>query len=74
MKNKKYNYGTAILAAFEYLLENYKEVFIIGQGLWSPWYVGNTMTDLDKNFGKIYLFLFISSIILFLFSPPNGIK
>ena len=51
MKNKKYNYGTAILAAFEYLLENYKEVFIIGQGLWSPWYVGDTMTDLDKKFG-----------------------
>ena len=52
MKNKKYNYGTAILAAFEYLLENYKETFVIGQGLWSPWYVGNTMTDLDKKFGK----------------------
>ena len=51
MKNKYYNYGTAILAAFEYLLENYREVFIIGQGLWSPWYVGNTMTDLDKKFG-----------------------
>ena len=51
MKNKNYYYGTAILAAFEYLLENYREVFIIGQGLWSPWYVGNTMTDLDKKFG-----------------------
>ena len=51
MKNNKYNYGTAILAAFEYLLENYQEVFVIGQGLWSPWYVGNTMTDLDKKFG-----------------------
>jgi len=51
MKNKKYNFGTAILAAFEHLLENYKEVFVIGQGLWSPWYVGNTMTDLDKKFG-----------------------
>jgi len=37
MKNKNYNYGTAILAAFEYLFENYKEVFIIGPGLWSPW-------------------------------------
>lgn len=48
---KKHNYGTAILSAFEYLLENYPEVFVIGQGLWSPWYVGNTMTDLDKNFG-----------------------
>ena len=52
MKYQKYNYGTAILSAFEYLLENYKEAFIIGQGLWSPWYVGNTMTDLDKKFGK----------------------
>jgi pyruvate/2-oxoglutarate/acetoin dehydrogenase E1 component len=47
-----YNYGTAILAAFEYLLEKYPEVFVIGQGLWSPWYVGNSMTDLDKRFGK----------------------
>lgn len=48
---KKYNYGTALLAGFEYLLENYPEVFVIGQGLWSPWYVGNSMTDLDKKFG-----------------------
>jgi acetoin:2,6-dichlorophenolindophenol oxidoreductase subunit beta len=52
MKTQKYNYGTAILSAFEYLLENYKEIFVIGQGLWSPWYVGNSMTDLDKKFGK----------------------
>lgn len=48
---QKYNYGTALLAGFEYLLENYPEVFVIGQGLWSPWYVGNSMTDLDKKFG-----------------------
>lgn len=47
----KYSYGTAMLAAFEYLLEKYPEVFVIGQGLWSPWYVGNSMTDLDKKFG-----------------------
>ncbi len=46
------NYGTAILAAFEYLLQTYPEVFIIGQGLWSPWYVGNSMTDLDRKFGS----------------------
>lgn len=52
MKTKKYDYGTAILSAFEYLLKNYKETFVIGQGLWSPWYVGNSMTDLDKKFGK----------------------
>ena len=51
MTATKYNYGTAICSAFEYLLEKYPEVFIIGQGLWSPWYVGNSMTDLDKKFG-----------------------
>ena len=48
---KTHNYGTAILAAFEYLLDKYPEVFVIGQGLWSPWYVGNSMTDLDKKYG-----------------------
>ncbi len=47
----RYNYGTAILSAFEYLLATYPEVFVIGQGLWSPWYVGNSMTELDKKFG-----------------------
>ena len=26
----EYNYGTAMLAAFEYLLERYPEVFVIG--------------------------------------------
>ena len=47
-----HKYSSAMLSAFEYLLEEYPEVFIIGQGLWSPWYVGDTMTDLDKKFGK----------------------
>ena len=50
MQNHKYS--SAILSAFEYLLDKYPEVFIIGQGLWSPWYVGETMTDLDKKYGK----------------------
>ena len=60
----KYNYGTAMLSGFEYLLENYPEVFVIGQGLWSPWYVGNTMTDLDKKFGveRILVFQFQQQI------------
>ena len=44
-------YGTAIRDAFEYVLETYPEAFVIGQGLWSPWYVGSSMTDLDKQFG-----------------------
>lgn len=45
-------YGDAIREAFIYLLTQHREVFAIGQGLWSPWYVGNTMLDLDKLFGK----------------------
>jgi acetoin:2,6-dichlorophenolindophenol oxidoreductase subunit beta len=44
-------YGVAIREGFEYLLETHEDVFTIGQGLWSPWYVGNSMTDLDKKFG-----------------------
>lgn len=48
----KHTYGAAILAAHKYLLDNYPEVFVFGQGLWSPWYVGSTMTDLDKIYGK----------------------
>lgn len=48
---KKSTYADAILVGFKYLLENYPEVFVIGQGLWSPWYVGDTMTGLEKQFG-----------------------
>lgn len=51
METRNFNYGSAICAGFEYLLEHYPEVFVIGQGLWSPWYVGNSMKDLDKKFG-----------------------
>jgi pyruvate dehydrogenase E1 component beta subunit len=45
-------YGAAIREGFEYLLRQHADVFTIGQGLWSPWYVGNSMTDLDKQFGR----------------------
>ncbi|MGE3387721.1 MAG: alpha-ketoacid dehydrogenase subunit beta, partial [Bdellovibrionales bacterium] len=46
------NYGEAIRDGFAHLLKNHKDVFCIGQGLWSPWYVGNSMTNLDKDFGQ----------------------
>ncbi len=46
------SYGQAIRAGFSWLMRQYPEVFAIGQGLWSPWYVGNSMTDLDKEFGR----------------------
>jgi acetoin:2,6-dichlorophenolindophenol oxidoreductase subunit beta len=52
MATKKTTYAQGILDAFRYLLANHKNSFVIGQGLWSPWYVGTTMTDLDKEFGK----------------------
>lgn len=45
-------YGRAIREGFAYLLKNHPEVFVIGQGLWSPWYVGSSMTELEKEFGK----------------------
>lgn len=48
----KVSYGQALLQGFEHLLSQHPEVFVIGQGLWSPWYVGSSMTDLEKNFGK----------------------
>ncbi len=49
---KPTTYSEAILEGFNYLLNNYEEVFVLGQGLWSPWYVGDSMKDLDKKFGK----------------------
>ena len=48
----KTSYGDAIRLGFEYAMERDERCFAIGQGLWSPWYVGNSMRDLDKKFGK----------------------
>jgi pyruvate dehydrogenase E1 component beta subunit len=45
-------YGQAIRDGFAYLMRSYPEVFAIGQGLWSPWYVGNSMTGLETEFGR----------------------
>jgi pyruvate/2-oxoglutarate/acetoin dehydrogenase E1 component len=49
---KKMKFSQGILEAYNYLLSNHKEFFVIGQGLWSPWYVGATMKDLDGKYGK----------------------
>jgi pyruvate dehydrogenase E1 component beta subunit len=46
------SYGEAIREGFAWLMRRDPRVFAIGQGLWSPWYVGNSMTDLDKEFGR----------------------
>lgn len=49
---KTITYSEAILEAFNWLLKNDDRVFAIGQGLWSPWYVGNTMKGLEVAYGK----------------------
>lgn len=46
------SYAEAIREAFDQLLASDPRVFAIGQGLWSPWYVGTSMKDLDKKFGR----------------------
>lgn len=48
----KIKYSQAIREGFEYILTNYQDCCVIGQGLWSPWYVGSSMNDLEKKFGK----------------------
>jgi pyruvate dehydrogenase E1 component beta subunit len=52
MPAEQLSYAHGILTGFQYLLTHYPKAFLIGQGLWSPWYVGSTMTDLDKQFGQ----------------------
>lgn len=46
------SYAAAIREAHQQLLASDPRVFVIGQGLWSPWYVGASMTDLDIEFGR----------------------
>ncbi|WP_425905821.1 alpha-ketoacid dehydrogenase subunit beta [Nitrobacter sp. TKz-YC02] len=50
--NGRMTYAEGIRSGFGYLFKAYPNVFAIGQGLWSPWYVGSSMTDLDKEFGR----------------------
>lgn len=49
---RRLTYADGIRQGFEYAMERDPKCFAIGQGLWSPWYVGNSMKDLDKRFGK----------------------
>jgi len=44
-------YGEAIRRGFEFAMDEDPSVILLGQGLWSPWYVGNSMTNLEKQFG-----------------------
>ena len=46
------NYAQAIREAHAQLLRDDPRVFVIGQGLWSPWYAGSSLQDLDMEFGR----------------------
>ncbi len=46
------NYAAAIREAHAQLLAADERVFVIGQGLWSPWYAGTSLKDIDKEFGR----------------------
>ncbi|MDR7550718.1 MAG: transketolase C-terminal domain-containing protein [Armatimonadota bacterium] len=45
-------YAQAIREAHAQLLAADPRVFLLGQGLWSPWYAGTSLKDLDKEFGR----------------------
>jgi len=46
------SYAQAIREAQQQLLASDPRVFLIGQGLWSPWYAGGSLEDLDGEFGR----------------------
>lgn len=48
---RQLTYTAAIREAHSQLMADDDRVVVIGQGLWSPWYVGGTMDDLEKEFG-----------------------
>jgi pyruvate dehydrogenase E1 component beta subunit len=45
-------YAQAIREAHAQLLRTDPRVFLLGQGLWSPWYAGTSLMDIDKEFGR----------------------
>jgi len=46
------NYAQAIREAHCQLLARDPRVFLIGQGLWSPWYAGGSLENLDREFNR----------------------
>jgi acetoin:2,6-dichlorophenolindophenol oxidoreductase subunit beta len=49
---RKIKYGIAINEAIKQLMRSDPSVFLIGQGVKSPWYVGSTCTGLVDEFGE----------------------
>jgi pyruvate/2-oxoglutarate/acetoin dehydrogenase E1 component len=46
------SYVQAIREAHAQMLASDPRVFLIGQGLWSPWYAGGSLEGLDQEFGR----------------------
>ena len=46
------NYAAAIREAHAQALASDPRVFVIGQGLWSPWYAGASLEALEREFGR----------------------
>jgi pyruvate dehydrogenase E1 component beta subunit len=49
--NRKLQYSLAINEALHQMMATDESVFVMGQGVKSPWYVGDTARDLLKRFG-----------------------
>ena len=49
---RQLTYAQAIREAHSQLLAADPRVFVIGQGLWSPWYAGGSLEDLDREYGR----------------------
>ena len=52
IKHRRLTYSLAINEALHQMMERDDSVILIGQGVKSPWYVGNTAKDLIKRFGE----------------------
>lgn len=50
-RERMLDYGAALNEAFTQLMDADPRMLIIGQGLYSPWYVGSSMVELEKRFG-----------------------
>jgi pyruvate/2-oxoglutarate/acetoin dehydrogenase E1 component len=46
------SYAQAIREAHAQILASDSRAFVIGQGLWSPWYAGGTLEGLDREFSR----------------------
>jgi pyruvate dehydrogenase E1 component beta subunit len=49
---RELTYAQAIREAHAQLLSSDARVFVCGQGLWSPWYAGGSLENLDVEFGR----------------------